>query len=38
MPFEFKKKNKRCDIPKGIILRAIEEITKGAKIYYLIFK
>ncbi|CAB3251788.1 unnamed protein product [Arctia plantaginis] len=32
MPFEFKKKNKRREIPKEIILRAIEEITKGAKI------
>lgn len=30
--FEFKKKNKRCEIPKDIILRATEEITKGTKI------
>lgn len=32
MPFSFKKKNKRREIPKDIILRALEEVSKGAKI------
>lgn len=32
MPFVFKKKNKRREIPKDIILRAMEEVSKGGKI------
>lgn len=32
MPFQFKKKNKRLEIPKEIILRAIDEVSKGGKI------
>ncbi|CAB3255448.1 unnamed protein product [Arctia plantaginis] len=32
MPFSFKKKNKRREIPKDIILRALEEVSKGVKI------
>ncbi|CAG4938492.1 unnamed protein product [Parnassius apollo] len=32
MPFKFKKKCLRRQIPKDVILRAIEEISKGSKI------
>lgn len=32
MPFTFKKKNKRREIPKDVILRALEKFSKGAKI------
>lgn len=32
MPFSFKKKNKRREIPKDVILRALEEVSKGGKI------
>ncbi|CAG5022839.1 unnamed protein product [Parnassius apollo] len=32
MPFKFKKKGLRREIPKDVILRAIEEISKGTKI------
>ena len=32
MPFTFKKKNKRREISKDVILRALEEISKGGKI------
>ncbi|CAG5018013.1 unnamed protein product [Parnassius apollo] len=32
MPFKFKKKGLRREIPKDVILRAIEEISKGSKI------
>lgn len=32
MPFQFKKKTKRREIPKEIILRAIDEVSKGGKI------
>ncbi|KAF2882114.1 hypothetical protein ILUMI_24036 [Ignelater luminosus] len=32
MPFAFKKKNKRREIPKDIILRAIEKVSKRGKI------
>lgn len=32
MPFSFKKENKRREIPKDVILRALEEISKGGKI------
>ncbi|XP_047142247.1 uncharacterized protein LOC124816638 [Hydra vulgaris] len=31
MPFLFKKKNKRREIPKDVILRALEEVSKGGK-------
>lgn len=32
MPFKFKKKGLRREIPKDLILRAIEEVSKGSKI------
>ncbi|XP_026315200.1 uncharacterized protein LOC113226693 [Hyposmocoma kahamanoa] len=32
MPFAFKKKGKRREVPMDIILRAIEEVSKGSKI------
>ncbi|GBP71382.1 hypothetical protein EVAR_20481_1 [Eumeta japonica] len=32
MPFQFKKKGLRREIPKDLILRAIEEVSKGSKI------
>lgn len=32
MPFKFKKKGVRREIPKDIILRALEEVSKGGKI------
>ncbi|KAK9886544.1 hypothetical protein WA026_016819 [Henosepilachna vigintioctopunctata] len=32
MPFKFKKEGLRREIPKDLILRAIEEVSKGSKI------
>lgn len=32
MTFKFKKKGLRREIPKDLILRAIEEVSKGSKI------
>lgn len=32
MPFKFKKKGLRREIPKDLILRAIEEVSKGSKV------
>ncbi|XP_065664407.1 uncharacterized protein LOC136086067 [Hydra vulgaris] len=32
MPFSFKKRNKRREIPRDVILRALEEVSKGGKI------